>query len=186
MTLPLASQIDSSALDSGADNPGDARTALVAYAEALKQLLNAINQQDGLAVKDQNNNIPDADLFDTDATLELHTAAGVRTLRHTADRVGPADVGSATNARFITRILRDQAGHVLEVHDAPVQQISAALFTAWSGAVAPNTEAWTVAGYSALLALPATAICSGLEQRNDAGGHGNVNLRARYFQYVSS
>lgn len=185
MTLPLASEIDTGQLDSGADNPGDARGALLAYANALQQLINAIDVADGLAIKDANNNIPDSDLFDTDATLELHTAGGVRTLRHVASRVGNETVGSANNDRFITRVRRDAAGHVLEVQDAPVMQISAALYTAWSGPVAAFTNAWAVAGYGAMVAIPANSIMGGLEERNDAGGNGNKNLRAIYYQYVT-
>lgn len=185
MTLPLPSQIDTGSLDDGADSPADARVLLLQYAETLKQLIDAIDVANGLAVKDANNKIPAADLFEVDETLEFHLAGGVRTLRHVNDRIGAEIVGSDSNTRFITRIRRDAKGHVLDVQDAPVQQISGVLYTAWSGAVANLSSAWANAGYQALLAIPATAICGGLEERNDAGGGGNKNLRARYYQYVT-
>ncbi|MDD9875772.1 MAG: hypothetical protein OXU22_09610, partial [Gammaproteobacteria bacterium] len=99
MTLPLAQVINTDALDSGGDSPSDARAALAACAEALKQLLDAIDAADGLAPLDANRLIPSRLLFETDDTLEFSVAGGVRTLRHVQDRVGAAIVSSGSANR---------------------------------------------------------------------------------------
>jgi len=185
MPLPRASEIDIAALDAGNDSIEASRVALKNLADSYKRLLDAIDVANGLAIKDEHNKIPLEDLFEVAAPLEFHGVGAARTLRHSGN-LSRTFYGAIDNSRFITRIHVDPRGHLLSAEDAPVTQIGPALYTAWSGPVTAGDLNWATAGYNAILAISSSGIFGGLESRDDAGGGGNKNLRARYHQYVTS
>lgn len=131
MAIPNATGLTTENLDQATDNPSKARSDLALLMQKVRELLESVDQADGIVKLDTDAQIEIAKLFTTGGGLKIVKKAGTgNVLSHTNAPETAADIATA-KGEAIKRVKIDASGHVVRVEKGDVSTLTGPFYSKW-------------------------------------------------------
>ena len=131
MAIPNSSGLTTANLDQATDNPSQARADIALVIQKVRELLQSVNQAEGIVKLDADAQIEIAKLFKVGDEMKFTKKAGQgNVLAHANTPETAADV-KAGAGEAITRVKTDGSGHIVRVEASDVTTLTGPFYSKW-------------------------------------------------------